>query len=259
MNKTNKIRYVECINNKNNDTTIIEGKIYKVYEELADSNEIRIKNSLGNFGNYSIDNFREVKPIYKVMCINNQGREKTLTTGKMYEVLYKGGIKTPLYLIEDDLGDLKSYGSTRFNVISSVPKETKEEDNNSINKKEAIKLMLDGKKVTHDDWKKESYIYIDKNGTIKDECNEEMNLNFFPVEGWKEYIEDNRKEVPEQMEHLKDIWNMIFDEVGHSKAPCYSIESCDNCPLIEEDTGNCYDYYIADILKKINKNWKLDR
>ncbi len=256
MNKINELKYVECINNKDNDTNIIEGKIYKVYEELTDVKKIIIKNNLGNFEYYSMDNFREVKPLYKVRCINNRGREKTLTLCGTYNVLYRGDTKTPLYLIEDDEGELKAYRSSRFNIIPLGIEDSEDKD---INKKEGIKLMLEGKKITHIEWGQGYYLYIDEHGVIKSENDTETDLNFYSEGGWKEYIEDNRKEVPEQMEYLKDIWNMIFDKTGHSKAPCEDIENCNNCPLMEENTGNCYDYYIADILKNINKNWKLDK
>lgn len=256
MNKINELKYVECINNKDNDNTIIEGKIYKVYGELTDVKKVRIKNNLGELMFYSMDNFREVKPLYKVRCINNRGREKTLTLCGTYNVLYRGDTKTPLYLIEDDEGELKAYRSSRFNIIPLGIEDSEDKD---INKKEAIKLMLEGKKITRAEWQEGNYLYMDEYGIIKDEEDEEMDLNYFPIESWEEYIEDNRKDVPKQMKYLKDIWNMIFDKTGHSKAPCEDIENCNNCPLMEENTGNCYDYYIADILKNINKNWKLDK
>lgn len=126
-----------------------------------------------------------------------------------------------------------------------------------MNKKEAYKLLIDGKKVTKQGWVDTQYLYMNGEGNIlnRNDCNEY--LNDYNNEGWEEYIEDNRKEIPKQIKYLKELWNVLFDEIGSSKVICEDIEKCSDCPCSYK--GGCYQGDIRNMLITINKEWKLNK
>lgn len=68
--------------------------------------------------------------------------------------------------------------------------------------------------------------------------------------------EDDRKEVPSQLEYLKGLWNMFFDENDIPKTICANIK-CNNCPCNYK--SGCHQGDIRDILVTINREWKLEK
>lgn len=69
--------------------------------------------------------------------------------------------------------------------------------------------------------------------------------------------EDNRKEVPRQMDYLKDLYLILYRKNGDIRVPCYGL-NCDKCPLKVYD-GDCLQIKMRTELEKVNKEWKLDK
>lgn len=72
---------------------------------------------------------------------------------------------------------------------------------------------------------------------------------------WKRE-EDNRKEIPSQMDYLKDLYIILHRQYGR-KIPCIEF-ICSECPLNTND-NECLEIKIRKELEKVNKEWKLDR
>ncbi len=62
-----------------------------------------------------------------------------------------------------------------------------------MNKIEAINAMLKNKKVKRRGWRKNSYIYLDKDGNYVDNVGFKVDLNDYEFEGWKVYEESKQK------------------------------------------------------------------
>ena len=58
-----------------------------------------------------------------------------------------------------------------------------------MTKKEAIQAMLEGKKITADDWHSGEYIYFNEDGSFVNQRGNEANLNGCKSLEYKEYIE----------------------------------------------------------------------
>lgn len=61
-----------------------------------------------------------------------------------------------------------------------------------MNKSEAIKLMIDGKKVSNNIWVEDCYLYI-KDDVFKDDGGSSYDINKTPKDGWKLYEEPKKK------------------------------------------------------------------
>lgn len=125
-----------------------------------------------------------------------------------------------------------------------------------MNKKDAIKLMLEGKKVKQKEWIDRAYLYMNESGEILNCDNSLDNLNLYSDKDWM--VVDERKEVSRQMDYLKDLYRTLFKENGDIRVPCYSLD-CGDCPLEETSLSNgCLQTRLGNELIKINKKWKLD-
>lgn len=62
-----------------------------------------------------------------------------------------------------------------------------------MNKKDAYKMLLDGKKITKERWNDGYYIYMNEVGNIYNKNGSNIYLNDYDDKGWVEYVEDNRK------------------------------------------------------------------
>ena len=126
-----------------------------------------------------------------------------------------------------------------------------------MNKKDAYKMLLDGKKITKERWNDGYYIYMNEVGNIYNKNGSNIYLNDYDDKGWVEYVEDNRKEVPRQMDYLKELYRILYRKNGDIRVPCYGL-NCDKCPLKVYD-GDCLQIKMRTELEKVNKEWKLDK
>lgn len=126
-----------------------------------------------------------------------------------------------------------------------------------MNKKEAYKLLIDGKKVTKRAWRSNGkYLYMNDEGDILNQNNCNEYLNDYGNESWEEYIEDNRKEIPWGMDYLKDLYSILHRKYGR-KIPCIELV-CKECPLNTYD-DECLQIKIRKELERVNEEWKLDK
>lgn len=78
-----------------------------------------------------------------------------------------------------------------------------------MNTKEAIRVMLEGKKIKSVNWlEDEGFFYFVENLGFCDECDIQHDINFFLNEEWEIYEEKNKKVIIEK-------W-LIFDNLTQS-------------------------------------------
>lgn len=114
---------------------------------------------------------------------------------------------------------------------------------------EALRIMEDGGKVTHQDWKADEYITSNGFGDIVDEDGVVFHLtctHCLMDDGWEVF--DERHEASEQ---LKNLYKAV-KSIRHKIYPEYSHLMHDHLCLVD-----CI-YDLSDILDRINKDYKLD-
>lgn len=121
-----------------------------------------------------------------------------------------------------------------------------------MNKKEAYKLLLDGKKIARSMWGAGKYLYMSDDGDIKNQYSLSENLNDYRKDGWVEYKEPTRKEVPKQVSYIKDLYKLL----NSGTLICNGLD-CELCPLNLGEAKGCIQDDLKGTLSNLNKTWNL--
>lgn len=88
-----------------------------------------------------------------------------------------------------------------------------------MNKREAIRLIMDGKKIRKNAWDKGQYIYISDFDIIKDENDERYNINNSTGVNWEIYEEPKKKVTMYKWAYFNRI-----DKIWIEVAPFFETE-----------------------------------
>lgn len=124
---------------------------------------------------------------------------------------------------------------------------------------EALSALEAGEKIRRKDWDKNQYLYLNEDNFVKDQNGHKFvdvygksKLTMILDDNWEIY--DDRKEIPEQLNYLKDLYKQ-YQEKDFCK-----VLQCNNCPLeirLKDNTSICTT--LDKILNRINKEFKLNK
>lgn len=115
---------------------------------------------------------------------------------------------------------------------------------------DAMRELIEGKKVKHLYWNKENYIIINEKGFVVDEKGNLFDLTLIESQiGW--LVVDERKKVSAQ-------WEIIYKKINEAKDFLDSYV-CGKDKLFNYDFENASNtfYELYDILNKLNKEYRL--
>ena len=119
--------------------------------------------------------------------LHSDGVRREKTYNESHE--YTGYFKT----VEDVKKAIDKYHELRTsdNVLNHRETKQKENKGNTMNKREAIRAMCDGKKVTKSHWPKDEYLVMTNTNDIKDIDGYGVDMNEYDDIGWEIYNEYN--------------------------------------------------------------------
>ncbi len=110
-----------------------------------------------------------------------------------------------------------------------------------MNKKEAKKLLEQGKKVRGKNWSENEYIFLDEDGRLRNQDNELEVLDYNKVE-YEEYIKIKNDEISN--------WDLTMKLLNNNKSEIHIIRNIDGLTLFI--TSNCIPKDKIYILSKVN-------